>query len=219
MKEILSFLSDLEKNNNKDWFDQNRGRYQETRSKFLAFTELIINEVSVLDEEIPILNPKDCMFRIFRDVRFSKDKRPYKSNYGSFISRGGRKSGYAGYYLHIQPGQSFVGGGVYMPPPEFLKAIRTEIFNNPEEYIEIRENKKFKTTFPDEYADKLKTAPKGFPKEWEHIDLIKNKSFAFGHSITDKDILSNNFFNSAIESFKILHELNRFLNRAIDNNL
>jgi uncharacterized protein (TIGR02453 family) len=219
MKDILSFLSDLEKNNNREWFDENRGTYQETRVRFLAFTELLINEISVFDDEITIQNPKDCMFRIFRDVRFSNDKRPYKTNYGSFIARGGRKSGYAGYYFHIQPGESFIGGGVYMPPPAQLKAIRAEIYNNPEEYIEIRDSELFKSTFPDEYADKLKTAPKGYPKDWEYIDLIRNKSYAYGHSISDKDLLSKDIFGKLIESFKTLYVMNRFLNKAIDNNI
>lgn len=219
MQEILSFLSDLEKNNNREWFEENRERYQETRSMFLSFTELLINEISVFDSEIPILNPKDCMFRIFRDVRFSKDKRPYKTNYGSFISRGGRKGGYAGYYFHVQPGESFIGGGVYMPPPEYLRAIRKEIYHNPEEYIEIKESEEFRSTFPDEFADKLKTVPKGFPKEWEYIDLIKNRSYAFGQNLPDKYLFSKDMFSNTMESFRVLYKMNRFLNRAIDNNL
>jgi len=219
MQEILSFLSDLEKNNNREWFEGNRERYEKTRGMFLSFTELLINEISVFDSEIPILNPKDCMFRIFRDIRFSKDKRPYKTNYGSFISRGGRNVGYAGYYFHIQPGESFLGGGVYMPPAEYLRAIRKEIYNNPEEYLDIRDSQEFKSTFPDEFSDKLKTAPKGFPKDWEYIDLIKNRSYAFGQDLSDKYLLSSDMFSNAIESFKVLYRMNRFLNRAIDNNL
>jgi uncharacterized protein (TIGR02453 family) len=219
MKDILNFLSELERNNNREWFDKNRETYKETRNMFLGFTEMLINEISVFDNEIPIHNPKDCMFRIFRDVRFSKDKRPYKTNYGSFISRGGRKSGYAGYYFHIQPGESFIGGGVYMPPAPQLKAIRAEIYNNPMEYMEIRDSELFKSTFPDEYADKLKTAPKGYPKDWEYIDLIRNRSYAFGHTISDKSLFSKDMFGNMIDSFKILHVMNRFLNRAIDNNL
>jgi len=176
MKEILDFLKDIEANNTREWFDLNRDRYDVTRKKFLAVTELLIHEIRQFDPEIPALNPKDCVFRIFRDVRFSNDKRPYKSNYGCFIARGGRKSGFAGYYLHMQPGECFLSGGIYMPPPEFLYAIRQEIYYHPQNYIELIENKEFKSTYTLEYFDKLKTAPKGYPKDWEHLDLIKNRN-------------------------------------------
>ena len=128
MDEILNFLKDLEANNTREWFDQNKDRYDKTRRQFLAVAEILIHEIRKFDEEIPLLNPKDCVFRIFRDVRFSKDKSPFKSNYGCFIARGGKKSGFAGYYLHIQPGECFISGGIYMPSPEHLQAIRQEIY-------------------------------------------------------------------------------------------
>ena len=126
MKEILGFLKDLEANNTREWFDQNRERYDLTRKKFLAVAEILIHEIRQFDEEIPVLNPKDCIFRIFRDVRFSNDKRPYKANYGSYIAKGGRKSGYAGYYIHVQPGAnsckfllraSFISSSLQFFPP------------------------------------------------------------------------------------------------------
>ena len=122
------------------------------------------------------MNPKDCLFRIFRDVRFSKDKRPYKTNMGSFIAKGGRKSMRAGYYFHIEPDGNFAGGGIYMPPSEPLKNIRTAIFENPETFIELTETKKFKKIFTEFHGEKLKTAPKGFPREFEYINLSLNVS-------------------------------------------
>jgi uncharacterized protein (TIGR02453 family) len=219
MKEILSFLKDIEANNMREWFDQNREQYDVTRKKFLAVANLLIHEIRQFDDEIPPLNAKDCIFRIFRDVRFSNDKRPFKTNYGCFIARGGRKSGFAGYYLHLQPNECFLSGGIYMPPPEQLQAIRQEIFYNPQNYIDLINNKVFKSTYTTEYADKLKTAPKGYPKDWEHLDLIRNRNYAFGHKVEESELFAPDFINKAIEQFKIIYPLNRYLNKAIDENM
>jgi uncharacterized protein (TIGR02453 family) len=219
MKQILDFLKDLEANNTREWFDQNRDRYDVTRKKFLGVAAIMINEIRQFDEEIPALMPKDCVFRIFRDVRFSNDKRPFKSNYGCFIARGGRKSGFAGYYFHIQPGECFLSGGIYMPPPEHLQAIRQEIYYHPEKYIDIIENKEFKSIFTLDYYDKLKTAPKGYPKDWEHIELIKNRNYAVGHKVNEEELSDPDFLYKAIELFKIIYPLNRYLNKAVDENL
>ncbi len=219
MKEILSFLKDLEANNTREWFDQNRARYELTRKKFLAVTEFLIHEIRQFDDEIAPLQPKDCVFRIFRDVRFSNDKRPYKSNYGCFMARGGRKSGFGGYYFHVQPGESFLSGGIYMPPPEHLHAIRQEIYYHPQKYKELIEEKTFKATYTLDYSDKLKTAPKGYPKDWEYLDLIKNRNYALGHPVSETELYAPDFLNQAITCFKILQPYNRYLNSAIDENL
>jgi len=219
MKEILDFLKDLEANNSREWFDQNRGRYDVTRKQFLDVAEKLIHEIRQFDDEVPELNPKDCVFRIFRDVRFSKDKLPFKSNYGCFIARGGKKSGFAGYYFHIQPGECFLSGGIYMPLPEYLQAIRQEIYYHPKNYIDLIEDKTFKTTYTLEYFDKLKTAPKGYPKDWEYIDLIKNRNYAFGHRIEETELFSSDFIEKAIILFKIIYPLNRYLNKAVDENI
>lgn len=219
MKEILDFLKDLEANNSREWFDQNRERYEATRKQFLVIAEQLIHNIRQFDDEIPELNPRDCVFRIFRDVRFSKDKLPFKSNYGCFIARGGKKSGFAGYYLHIQPGECFLSGGIYMPLPEYLQAIRQEIYYHPKNYIDIIENKDFKSTYTLEYSDKLKTAPKGYPKDWEYVDLIRNRNYAFGHRIEENDLCASDFMGKAIELFKIIYPLNRYLNKAVDENI
>jgi len=219
MKEILEFLKDLEANNSREWFDQNKEKYELTRKIFLEVAAVLIHEIRQFDDQVPVLNPKDCVFRIFRDVRFSKDKLPFKSNYGCFIARGGKKSGYAGYYLHIQPGECFLSGGIYMPPPEHLQAIRQEIYYHPQDYIHVIENKEFKSTYTQEYSDKLKTAPKGYPKDWEYLDLIKNRSYAFGHPLEEKDLLAHDFLKKAIALFKIIYPFNRYLNKAVDENV
>lgn len=216
MQEVINFLSELKENNNKEWFDQNRDRYQECRKKVLFLTELIIHEVGKFDPEIGNLDPKDCLFRIFRDVRFSNDKTPYKTNMGTFISKGGRKSVGAGYYLHIEPGSSFVGGGSYCPPPDALKAFRTEIFDHSEEFKRLINNESFRKVYPEFYDDKLKTAPKGFPKDFPDIDLLKYKSYAFVSTIDDSIVKSEAFVEKILSSMKELYPVNRFLNTALD---
>ncbi len=216
MQKVLNFLTELKENNNKEWFNKNRKRYEESRDKMLFMTELLNNEISKFDQVIPVMNPKDCLFRIFRDVRFSKDKKPYKTNMGSYIAKGGRKSMYAGYYFHIEPGMCFVGGGIYMPQPEPLKAIRTAIYQTPEEFIQIVNNKTFKKYYSEIYGEKLKTAPKNFPKDFEHIDLLRNKSYAFSHKVNDEVVISDKFIGYAVSAFKQLHKINSFLNDALE---
>lgn len=218
MEEILQFLKELDANNQREWFEANRSRYEKTRNDFLTVTAWMIDEIRKFDSEVPLLQPKDCMFRIFRDVRFSNDKRPFKTNYGSYIARGGRKSGYAGYYIHIQPGEFFLSGGVYMPSPEHLSAIRQEIYYHPDEYLGIIDKEPFRSNFDQHYFDPLKTAPKGFPKDWEHIGLIKNRSFGFGKSLTEEELLSDDFSEMCLPVYRMLLPLNQFLNRAIDEN-
>ncbi len=216
MQEVLNFLSELKENNNKEWFDLNRDRYQECRKKVLFLTELVIHEVGKFDSEIGNLEAKDCVFRIFRDVRFSNDKTPYKTNMGSFIAKSGRKSFNAGYYVHIEPGASFVGGGSYCPPADALKAMRTEIFDHPEEFKQLVRSESFRKIYPEFYDDKLKTAPKGFPKDFPDIDLLKYKSFAFGSTIDDSVVASDAYVTKIVGSLKELYPVNRFLNNAIE---
>ncbi|MDP2337992.1 MAG: DUF2461 domain-containing protein [Bacteroidota bacterium] len=216
MQEVLNFLSELKENNNKEWFDQNRDRYQESRKKVLFLTELIIHEVGGFDPEIGVQDPKDCVFRIFRDVRFAADKTPYKINMGSFIAKGGRKSTSAGYYLHIEPGGSFVGGGSYCPPADALKAFRTEIFDHPDDFKKLLSSDSFHRLYPVMYDDKLKTAPKGFPKDFPEIDLLKYKSYAFTSKIADSDVIGEAYVGKIVAAMKELYPVNRFLNTALE---
>ena len=217
MEKVLEFLTDLSANNNREWYHANKKRYEESREKILFLTDVIINEIRKFDPEIPALSPKDCVFRIFRDVRFSKDKRPYKTNFGAFIAKGGRKSMNAGYYFHLDPEESFVGGGVYMPPSEPLRAIRNYMADHGAEFLEIINDKNFKKTYPEMYEDKLKTAPKGFPKDHEYIDLLRYKSFVFSSKLDKSDISSDKLIGKIVDSFKQLHPVNLFLNDALAN--
>lgn len=215
MQEVLHFLSELKESNNKEWFDLNRNRYEASRKKVLFLTEQIIHEIAGFDSEVGIQNPKDCVFRIFRDVRFATDKTPYKTNMGSFIAKDGRKSISAGYYIHIEPGASFVGGGSYCPPADALKAFRTEIFDHPDDFKELIYKDSFKRLYPEMYDDKLKTAPKGFPKDFPEIDLLKYKSYAFTSRMDDSVVIGEGYVGKIVTAMKELYPVNRFLNTAL----
>lgn len=219
MLKVIQFLNELSENNNREWFQKNKKWYDESREKVLFLTEVVINEIRKFDPDVPLLEPKDCLFRIFRDVRFSNDKSPYKTNFGSFIAKGGRKSSYAGYYFHIEPSGSFVGGGIYMPAAEPLKAIRDYIAENGEEFLLLTNNKNFKKVYPEMMDDKLKTAPKGYSPDHEFINLLRYKSFAFSSQFDKSQILADNYIEKLVHSFKTLQPVNRFLNEALENNL
>ena len=215
MREIYEFLQDLKANNNKEWFDCNRDAFKKTWQQFSHLTEYLVNEIRSFDPEVPFLDPKNCMFRIYRDVRFSNDKTPYKVNFGTFIAKGGRKAGNPGYYFHIQPDGCFVSGGIYMPQPDYLKAIRTEIYDHIDEFLDIINDPEFKNNFDFFDDDKLKTNPKGFPKEFEHIDLLRYKSYAPFYSISERELFSYDILELIIEKFRLIYPLNRFLYEAI----
>ncbi len=217
MKEIYDFLNNLKANNNKEWFDKNKNTYLKAKKHFTYIIEVLINEVRSFDPEMPRIEAKDCIFRIYRDVRFSNDKTPYKTFSGGYIAKGGRKGIYPGYYLHIQPGECFLSGGIYMPQPEILKAIRNEIYYHADEYLALINAPEFRSTFHLFDEDKLKTNPKGFPKDFEHIDLLRYKSYAPCLNFTDEQLLSSNILDFAIEKFKMIYPYNRFLNEAISN--
>jgi uncharacterized protein (TIGR02453 family) len=219
MISVLKFLEELSLNNNRDWFQKNKKWYEESRDKFLFLTEVMVNEIRKFDPEVPALSPKDCMFRIFRDVRFSNDKRPYKTNFGSFVAKGGRKSMYAGYYFHIEPNESFLGGGIYMPPAEPLKAVRDYIAENGEELVKIINEKNFKKTFPEMYNDQLKTTPKGYSTDHKYIHLLRYKSFIFSRRLTRDEVIGDDYIQKMVQTFKTLYPVNQYLNEALEKNL
>ena len=157
------------------------------------------------------------LFRINRDIRFSKNKDPYKTNFGASIVSGGRRSGNPGYYIHLMPGNSFVGGGVYQPTPDMLAKVRQEIDYNGKELTAIIESDEFKSIYPSPFdEDKLKTAPKGYPKDHEHIALLQLKHYVFMRSVSDKEVTSNTFATLTSESYRVLHPFNQFLVKALD---
>lgn len=215
LKTSFDFLLELQFNNNRQWFKENEDFYKKAKSEFEDFTSNLITGLQKIDSEIGELTPKDCTFRIYRDVRFSKDKEPYKNNMGAFIVKGGKKSPFAGYYVHLEPGGSFVGGGVYMPEKPVLNIIRNSIFQNPEPLKSILNQKEFKSYFNEIYGEKLKTAPKGFPKDFEDVDLLKHKHYALAHSLNDDFWTNNNVDAEILKVFSVMKEFNDYFNRII----
>lgn len=210
----IQFLISLKENNHREWFLEHKKEYERAKSDFENLIKDIIFKIGDFDTEINHLEPKECIFRINRDVRFSADKSPYKTNFGAYMARGGRKGPFAGYYLHIEPGTSFVGGGIYMPLPENLKKIREHIFDHFDSFQNIITNPSFKKQFNSIEGDRLKTAPKGFPSD-EKYGILKNKDFYTSRQFTDTEILSSNFQKEIIEVFRTMKPFNDFLNEAI----
>ena len=215
MKTVLQFLNDLAANNNREWFEAHKNRYLECRDKVLFATEVLMNEIRKFDQNLPVTDAKDCLFRIYRDVRFSEDKKPYKTHFGAFIAKGGRKSEYPGYYFHIQPGESFMGGGLYMPAPPILKALREHIAVHGNELEKIMNDDNFKSSLPEVYNDRIKTAPKGYPVNHPYIELLRYRSFAFTAHVSDKSLIDGTFFSQAVDAYRNLHKANEFMNEAI----
>jgi len=213
-KTTLEFLNGLKYNNNRDWFLKNQSGYKEAKNNFESFVQELINEVIAFDPILKGLEVKNCIFRINRDVRFSNDKSPYKTNFGAFIVRGGKKNGdkFAGYYFHIEPGDSMIAGGAYMPPAPWLSAIREKIDENPEELIEIMDKKDFSKYFGKIDGEKLKKAPKGYPPDHPYIDLLKLKSYLVINQVSDDVVVSPDYFHHVINVFKAMKPLNDFLN-------
>jgi uncharacterized protein (TIGR02453 family) len=214
-KALLSFLKNLSKNNNKAWFDTHKKEYDTLRKQWVEFVAQTIEQTGNFDQDIAMLEPKNCIFRINRDVRFSNDKSPYKNNFGMSLSKGGKKAEFCGYYLHVQPGACFLAGGAYMPMPDKLAAIRQEIDYNLDEFLAIINHKSFKKHFGSLSGEKLQRPPKGYDTDNPGIALIKHKSFLAEYKITDQDLVDEDFPQKMMEVFKAMQPLNEFLNRAI----
>jgi uncharacterized protein (TIGR02453 family) len=216
MENILKFLKSISKNNNREWFEKNKPKYLAVKLEFEDFLEHLHKELLKFDDSLDGINPRKLAFRIYRDVRFSKDKRPYKVNMGAGISAHGKMEQEPGYYIHIEPGKSFVAGGMYMPDSEKLAKIRQEIDYNTKGFQKILTDKKFKKLFPAlGDFDKLKTAPKGYPKDHPNIDLLKYKSYIVSHNFTDVELANKNFVKKVAEACHTVMALNDFLKAAI----
>jgi uncharacterized protein (TIGR02453 family) len=215
----LSFLKSLKKNNNKPWFDEHRDIYEAAKKDFEGLIQQVISAHSKNDPAIADLKPKDCIFRINRDVRFSKDKSPYKTNFGASINAGGKKSMRAGYYIHIEPGQSFAGGGLYMPQPADLKKVRQEIDYNLAEFKGIIEGKKFKSIFGTLSNDaelKLTRVPQGFEKDSPAAEYLVYKSYIAMQAFPDAALTEKNLGRTIANAFATIQPLLSFLNRNIE---
>jgi len=216
LQNVLIFLENLKENNYKEWFDANRSSYEDARHSFLEFTSNLIEGLSEMDPALAGLKPKDCVFRIFRDVRFSNDKSPYKTNFGAFFSKGGRKRPFAGYYVHLEPGGSFAGGGIYMPPGDVLNLVRKEIYYNPEKFKSILYSDEFRQEFGDMFDHKLQRPPQGFDKNFADMELLKYKSYAVGRNVDDNIAGGEDYAAHVLNSYRVMKPLVDFLNQALN---
>jgi uncharacterized protein (TIGR02453 family) len=213
----FQFLKALEKNNNRDWFLANKNKYDVAKSNYLNFVEEVLNGILKFDTSLAELNPKQCVFRINRDVRFSKNKEPYKTNFGASFSKGAKKIDTAGYYFHLEPGACFIGGGLWMPQSPDLQKLRQEIDYCYKEFNGILQHKEFKKTFQGLSTDaKLARPPKGYDIDNPAIELLKLKSFTAIMPISDKEVLDPAVVKKTLSIFKTIAPLVHFLNRAIE---
>ncbi|MEE4255881.1 MAG: DUF2461 domain-containing protein [Bacteroidales bacterium] len=215
MENVIPFLKDLKQNNTREWFQDNKKRYLLAKDEFEAFIADLLPDMVGIDKELSGLDPKQCIFRIYRDVRFSKDKSPYKVNMGAAMTRGGRKSHFATYYIHIEPGNTFAGGGIWQPAAPVLKAMRSEIYFNAEEFKTILSTPGFKKYYDGLMGDRLIRPPQGFPADFPDIDLLKYKSYAVGHNIADELITSARLKKYLPDVYRALYPFNRFIYRAL----
>jgi uncharacterized protein (TIGR02453 family) len=216
----VKFLKDLRKNNNKAWFDNNRKYYEDAKKDFEGLIQAVIDKQGKNDKLIAGLKAKECLFRINRDIRFSKDKTPYKTNLGASINRGGKKSLFAGYYFHCEPGESFVGGGLWVPMPPELKKVRQEIDYNFAEFKKIISNKKFRTVYGDLYKGQdatLSKLPHGFEKDNPAADYIKLKSFIAMKKLNETELGSKELVKTITGAFTALQPLLEFINRSLES--
>jgi len=228
MRDTLRFLAELAVNNNKDWFDEHREWYQACRERFVAFSTEYINRLTKIDPTLKGLEPKDCIWRINRDIRFSSDKRPYKEWFGCFPATGvpgqpktwGKKSMRGGYYVHIQPGQCMFAGGIWDPSKELLKALRTEIEANYEEMETIMGSRKWKKYFAQDFdsywGTGLKKVPAGFDPDFKHAEWLKHKIYTFSVPLTDEDVSSPDFIDKITDIAAAAKPMNDFLNYTFE---
>ena len=215
-RETIDFPKKLEKNNNRDWFLANKKSFDAAQADLVEFSGLLIGEIGKFDHAVVGIDPLTCVFRIYRDVRFSKDKSPYKTNLGTYISPGGRKSMQPGYYFHVQPGHSFIAGGKHMPDGGECLKIRTAIAENTRDFLKIVNKKSFGEQFEEMRGDRLKSAPKGFLADQPAVEYLKLKEFmAFQELHDDKFLTSAEFPKALVKTLKEMYPLIRFLRKAL----
>lgn len=215
-KNTLQFLKSLAENNNREWFEKHKPEYQQLQIAFKNSLTELVSQMQKFDPSLINVDVSKAVFRIYRDVRFSKDKSPYKTNFGAWINQAGKNSIYAGYYLHVQPGgNSFAGAGCYMPEAANLNKIRQEIDYNPQEFKKIISAKKFKDHFKELDDFKLKTLPKGYSADNPMIEFLKQKSIIASANFKDSEITKQDFMKSLTETYKAAFPLVQFLNKAL----
>lgn len=213
--QTLNFLAALTVNNNREWFNDNKNLYLQAKSNVEETVNDIIAGVAAFDSSVERLEAKNCIFRIYKDTRFSKDKTQYKTNIGaSLVEKGPKTSNHAGYYIHLEPGKSFLAGGVYMTEAQNLKAIRQKISTEADQFLAILNKKSFQEQLQLQ-GERLMRVPQGFQKEDPMADYLKYKHFTVFHPLADDDVIDDSFVTNTIHTFREIYPFNQFLNAAI----
>ena len=224
-RQILTFLQDIAVNNNREWFKANKARYDAAHEAFLKLTSHFIDLASAVDLQIGHPEAQKCVYRIYRDVRFSKDKRPYKEWFGVFPAApapgkpksGGKKSMRGGYYVHLQPGNCMFAGGIWGPTPELLKALRQEVYANYDEVEAIMQSPHWQRYFGDFDTEwMLKKVPQGFDKDFVHADWLKRKAYTFSTPLTDEQVCRPDFVEQVLDIARAAQPMNDFLNYTFE---
>jgi len=218
-KEALQFLEDLIANNTTEWMHANKKRYDNYKKDYHSFIASLLAEMKPLDRSLEPLEVKNCTFRINRDIRFSKDKSPYKTNMGVWMSQDKNRKNAPGYYIHFEKGNCFIAGGVWCPEPAELKKIRKEIEFFYDDLEAIVADKNFKKEFAQlsrEEGNVLKKAPKDFDPNHPAIEFLKLKSYTASHKIGEKDFSKEDFSKKIAQQLIALKPLNDFLSRALE---
>ena len=222
--DTLQFFNELNINNNKDWFLANKERWEAIRAKFVDFTAEVIKVMTELDPSLGNITPQSCLYRINRDLRFTPDKRPYKTHIAFFLPTGGnRRCAVPGYYMQLGiedyglHGNCSLGGGIFMPTPQTLNAIRQEIFYNTDDFLAIINNKDYKRYFGSKFftTKVLSRPPKGYPADWPHVNLLKYKDYCSMHEVPQELIFGEDMLPHVLDAFRATVPLNLFIQRAM----
>lgn len=213
MEQIEQFLARLAANNNREWFEAHKAEYKQIDAQFKALAEELIAGLLAFDPAVAGNQVKDCTYRIYRDVRFSPDKRPYKTHMGAYVCKGGKKSGYAGYYLHIEPGASILASGLHCPDPKIVRSVRDEIYANGAQFEAMIDTaRKAEPRWELECGNALKKVPKDYPADFKYGDYLRLKDFCL---IAPFDI-KGAALERALAIFQQSRPFNDWLNRSVD---
>lgn len=215
-EEILQFLRELRRNNERAWFLANKTRYDRLRDAFIEEVQQLIEHIAQFEPTLIGLEAKDCLYRIYRDLRWSSDRTPYKTHFAAYMAPGGRPSEYGGYYIHLEPDNCMLAGGVWCPPIPILKQIRKDIAVNGEELNEIMDSKPFQTTFGTFYGEKLKRLPAGFASDSPYAEWLKYKDYSVMSRKEESFFTSPDWMQKTLADFRLLFPLNRFFNASVD---
>lgn len=213
---MLKFLADVAAHNDREWFAAHRGQYEEAKGVFEEMVAMLIHRIALFDPGVAHLSVGDCTYRFYRDTRFSEDKSPYKRHFGAYVNAHGKKSWHSGYYLHIQPGGCLLAGGSWCLPSPLLKAVRQSVVDEIDEFRGIVESADFKAAFPVIGETRLKTLPKGFPKDFPFPEYLRPKDYSVSHAVPDDFFREKDWLERAAGIFMLMKPFNDFVNYTID---